>query len=335
MEKVTIKDIAKVANVSYATVSRALSGSPEIGEATRERILKICNEMKYIPDSVARSMVKRRTNILGLVTASINNPFMSELIEEIEITARERGYNLMVCNSSYDAELEKRQFSLLLGRRVDGIIIIPVGHETSSSISQFASDIPTVYVSESLQDTNDHYVSVDNVAGGKIGVEYLKSKGHERILYLGRRPGSVTHKLRSEGVIEACKELGVELQFQDNIEGKKSSSQVGYELASKYFENPGKNTAIFCASDALAIGVMQAADEKGVRIPEDVSILGFDNISFSALPRIGLTTIAQKKKDMAEAAVKMILDMVEGAEGERENQIITPVLIERTSCRGV
>lgn len=335
MEKVTIKDIAKVANVSYATVSRALSGSSEIGEATRDRILKICDEMKYIPDSVARSMVKRRTNILGLVTASINNPFMSELIEEIEITAREHGYNLMVCNSSYNVELEKRQFSLLLGRRVDGIIIIPVGHDTSASLSQYSSDIPTVYVSESLQDTNDHYVSIDNVVGGKIGIEYLKAKGHEKVLYLGRRPGSVTHKLRSEGAIEASASLGVRLQFQDNEEGGKSSSQVGYQLAKKYFENPSDNTAIFCASDALAIGVMQAADEKGIRIPEDISILGFDNITFSSLPRIGLTTVAQRKKDMAEAAVKMILDMIQGSEEDMKNQILSPVLVERTSCREV
>ena len=99
--------MAKVANVSYATVSRALSGSPEIGEATRERILKLCDEMHYIPNSVARSMVKRRTNTMGVIAASINNPFMSELIEALEISAREKGYSLMVCNSSYDLELEK------------------------------------------------------------------------------------------------------------------------------------------------------------------------------------------------------------------------------------
>ncbi len=187
MDKVTIKDIAKVADVSYATVSRALSGSSEIGEATRDRILKICDEMNYIPNSVARSMVKKKTNILGVVTASINNPFMSELIEAIEITARENGYNLMVCNSAYDPELEKRQFSLLLGRRVDGVIVIPAGKETVANLSSYSTDIPVVYVSENIPDAGQFFVAIDNAAGAKLAVNYLNSLGHRKILYLGRR----------------------------------------------------------------------------------------------------------------------------------------------------
>ena len=127
MPTVTLKDVAKVAGVSYATVSRALSGSPEISEETRRRILKLCKEMGYTPNSVARSMVKRYTNVLGLIVPSLNNPFMSELTGHLEIYARNRGYTLMVCNSSYDYDLEKEVFSLLVGRQVDGIIMIPVG----------------------------------------------------------------------------------------------------------------------------------------------------------------------------------------------------------------
>ena len=332
MEKVTIKDIAKAANVSYATVSRALSGSPEIGEATRERILKICDEMKYIPDSVARSMVKRRTNILGVVTASINNPFMSELIERVEISAREHGYSLMVCNSSYDLQLEKRQYSLLLGRRVDGIIVIPAGRDTAENLSGYPSRIPVVYVSENLQDGEQSYVAIDNDCGARMGVEYLHSLGHKRILYLGRRSGSLTHKLRADGVISACQKYGMEVNFKDNVDFGKTSSEVGYVLAKEYFENPSDETAIFCATDALAIGTMRAADEKGIRIPEDISVLGFDNISFSGLPRIGLTTVEQPKADMAAAAVEIILERIESDVVDHECKIVTPRLVERTSC---
>lgn len=335
MEKVTIKDIAKVANVSYATVSRALSGSPEIGEATRERILKICDEMKYIPDSVARSMVKRRTNILGVVTASINNPFMSELIERVEISAREHGYSLMVCNSSYDLQLEKRQYSLLLGRRVDGIIVIPAGRDTAENLSSYPSSIPVVYVSENLQDGEQSYVAIDNDCGARMGVEYLHSLGHKRILYLGRRSGSLTHKIRADGVISACKRCDMEVNFKDNLSFGKTSSEVGYVLAKEYFENPSDETAIFCATDALAIGAMRAADEKGIRIPEDISVLGFDNISFSGLPRIGLSTVEQPKADMAAAAVEILLERIEGDVSEPGCKIVTPRLVERTSCRKI
>ena len=334
MDKVTIKDIARVADVSYATVSRALSGSPEIGDATRERILKICDEMKYIPNSIARSMVKRRTNIIGVVTASINNPFMSELIEAIEIAARERGYNLMVCNSSYDLELEKRQFSLLLGRRVDGIIVIPAGHDTAANLSSYASDVPVVYVSENLQDGQASYVAIDNAAGARTGVEYLYSKGHRSILYLGRRSGGLTHSLRADGVVSACDALGMTVTFMDNETAGKSSMDAGYQLAREYFASPCGATAIFCATDALALGAMKAADEAGVRIPEDVSLLGFDNISFTALPRIGITTVEQPKTEMARAAIDLVLEEQEDG-AEKASRSIAPRLVERTSCRQI
>ena len=329
----TIKDIAKVADVSYATVSRALSGSSEIGEATRERILQICDEMNYIPDSVARSMVKKRTNILGVVTASINNPFMSELIEAIEITARENGYNLMVCNSSYDFELEKRQFSLLLGRRVDGIIVIPAGKETVANLSSYSTDIPVVYVSENIPDAGQFFVAIDNAAGAKLAVSYLQSLGHRKILYLGRREGSLTHRLRAEGVVAACRELGMEVVFKDNDNDGKSSMEAGCRLAKEYFRSPEGCTAIFCATDALALGAMQAADEDGVRIPEDISLMGFDNISFTALPRIGITTIEQPQLEMARAAFELITRSSE--EENRQSISIEPRLVVRTSCRSV
>ena len=333
MDKVTIKDIAKVADVSYATVSRALSGSSEIGEATRERILRICNEMNYIPDSVARSMVKKRTNILGVVTASINNPFMSELIEAIEINARESGFNLMVCNSAYDLELEKRQFSLLLGRRVDGIIVIPAGKETVANLSSYSTDIPVVYVSESISDAGQFFVAIDNAAGARIGVEYLNSLGHKKILYLGRREGSLTHRLRAEGVQATCNALGVDVKFKDNDSEGKSSMEIGYHLAKEYFSTPEDCTAIFCATDSLALGAMQAADEMGVRIPEDISLLGFDNISFTALPRIGITTVEQPKLEMAKAAFELVTKTSE--EENRQSISIEPRFVVRTSCRSV
>ena len=327
MGKVTIKDIAKVANVSYATVSRALSGSPEIGEATRERVLKLCDEMNYIPNSVARSMVKRRTNIMGVITASINNTFMSELIEALEISARERGYNLMVCNSSYDLDLEKRQFSLLLGRRVDGIVVIPAGSETSDNLSKYETDIPVVYVSENLQENKGNFVAIDNAAGARMGVEYLHSLGHTNILYLGRRSGSRTHMLRANGVKNACKRLGMSMQ--------KSSMAAGYQLAMEYFSTKFDCSAIFCATDALALGVMQAADEKGLRIPQDISILGFDNISFTSLPRIGISTVEQPKDEMAKAAIDILIDNIEGGSESQASRSIAPRLVERTSCRRI
>ncbi|MBQ3652212.1 MAG: LacI family DNA-binding transcriptional regulator, partial [Clostridia bacterium] len=229
MPTVTLKDVAKVAGVSYATVSRAISGSPEISEETRRRILKLCKEMGYTPNAVARSMVKRHTDIMGLIVPSLNNPFMSELTAHVEIYARARGYNLMVCNSSYDYDLEKEVFSLLVGRQVDGIIMIPVGHESYEPLNALTSQVPTVFISENMKDYPENYVSVDNHRGMQIATEYLYSLGHRSILYFGARSDSKTHQLRLDGYLSTCEKLGIEPHVLRSSYTR-SSREVGYAM---------------------------------------------------------------------------------------------------------
>ncbi|MBQ5950912.1 MAG: LacI family DNA-binding transcriptional regulator [Lachnospiraceae bacterium] len=334
MAPVTLKDVAKVAGVSYATVSRALSGSPEISEDTRCRILKLCKEMGYTPNSIARSMVKRRTDIIGLIVPSLNNPFMSELTGQLEIYARNRGYNLMVCCSSYDHDLEKEVFALLVGRQVDGIIMIPGGNEIYESLSSLTSQVPTVFISDNLQDYPENYVCVDNFRGTQIATEYLYSLGHRDILYFGARQKSKTHKHRLEGYLATCEKLGLEPHVLPSSYSR-SSREVGYTMAGDYFSKKNRETAILCAADMLAIGVMQAAFDAGIRIPRDISLMGFDNISFSALPQIDLTTINQPTQQMAIAAVDMLLDRIKNPEAEHARLILPPSLVERKSCRSI
>ena len=331
---VTLKDVAKVAGVSYATVSRALSGSPEIGESTRKRVVRICEEMGYTPNSVARSMVMKRTNIIGLIVTSIDNPFMSEMTAHLEIYARQCGYNLMVCNSSYDPKLEKDAFSLLMGRKVDGIILIPVGSESYETLKTLTAQVPTVFIGENMIDLPENYVSVDNTTGMQQATEYLYSLGHRRILYLGARDNSMTHELRVNGYLNACKKLGIESKVLRNT-GFRSSSQAGYALAKEHFETSFSETAILCAADTLAIGVIQAAYEKGIRIPQDLSLMGFDNISFSALPPIGLTTVNQPKQELAVSALDMLLNRIKRPEAPHTKTILSPSLVIRNSCRAI
>ena len=332
MPNITLKDVAKVAGVSYATVSRALSGSSEIGEDTRKRIQKICEEMGYTPNSIARSMVMKRTNIIGLIVASIDNPFMSELTTNIEIYARQKGYNLMVCNSSYDIGLEKEVFSLLKGRQVDGIIILPASNESYDTLKPIMSDLPTVFISENMQDLPENYVAVDNRQGTGLAVEYLHSLGHSNILYFGCRRGSITHQLRLEGYQSACKRLGITPNVLYSPY-QRSSLEVGYRLGKEYFSGQHEDTALICASDTLAIGAVQAGYEAGIRFPKDLSIVGFDNISFSSLPPINLTTIDQPKQKMAESAVNLLLSRITDPETPHSREILPASLIVRGSCR--
>lgn len=334
LKSVTIKDIAKVANVSYATVSRALSGSAEIGEETRERVLKICREIGYTTNYVARSMVMKETKLLGLIVANIDNPFMSEMAYHIEMRAREQGYNLMLCNSSHDITLERNVFELLLGRQVDGIILVPANAESYTNLKPLISKVPTVFVSENLRDLPESYVSVDNFRGTHIGTEYLYSLGHRSILYFGLRRGSVTHQLRADGYLDACRELGIEANVF-NSTYTLSSVQAGCQMARQIFSKPFPYTAIFAATDSLALGVLEAAEEAGIRIPEDLSLMGFDNILYADLPRIRLTTIEQPKKTMATAAVDILLEKIADESSGYSHRILTPTLIVRSSCRDI
>ncbi len=331
MKNVTIKDVAKVAGVSYSTVSRALSGSPEISKDTRERILQVCKEMNYTPNTVARSMVVKSTKLLGLVLAGVNNPFMSELAYHIDRQARARGYNIILCNSSRDAEQERELFELMIGRQVDGILLFPAGAGSYETLYPYLSRIPTVFIGENLREAPESYVSVDNYRGAQIGVEYLYKLGHRDILYFGRRRGSTTHQLRAEGYAAACERYGLKPQFCNNTFSS-SSIKYGYQLAKQLFAQERCYTAIFAATDTNALGVMQAAEEISLRIPEDLSLLGFDNIHDSGLPRIELTTIEQPKKMLASVAVDTLIDKIQNELTGYSHRILSPTLVERSSC---
>lgn len=331
MKNVTIKDVAKVAGVSYSTVSRALSGSSEISADTRERILQICKEMNYTANTVARAMVMKSTKLLGLILTGVNNPFMSELAYHIDRQARARGYNIILCNSSRNLEQERELFELMIGRQVDGIILFPSGPESFESLRPYLDRIPTVFIGENLREVPESYVSVDNYHGARIGVEYLYGLGHRDILYFGRRRGSITHQLRADGYAAACRDLDLTPQYCNNTFSA-TTIKYGYQLAKQLFSQARHFSAIFAATDTNALGIMQAAEENGIRIPEDISLLGFDNIRDSGLPKINLTTIEQPKKMLASVAVDSLLDKIQNELSGYTHRILTPTLIERSSC---
>ncbi|MBQ7247455.1 MAG: LacI family DNA-binding transcriptional regulator [Lachnospiraceae bacterium] len=334
MKSVTIKDVAKAASVSNSTVSRALSGSPEISEETRERVLRVCKELNYTVNTVARSMVVRSTRLLGLILTSVNNPFMSELAYHIDRQARARGYNIILCNSSRDTEMERELFELMLGRQVDGIILAPAGPGSYESLRPYLGRIPSVFIGENLREAPESYVSVDNFRGAEMGVEYLYRLGHRNILYFGRRRNSVTHQLRADGYASACARLGLTPMYCNNTFSS-TSIKYGYQLAKQAFSEERKYTAIFASTDTNALGVMQAAEEAGIRIPEDLSLLGFDNIRDSSLPRIELTTIEQPKKMLASIALDTLLDKIQNELSGYSHRIVSPTIIERSSCRAI
>ena len=331
MKNVTLKDVARAAGVSYSTVSRALSGSPQIGRETRERLLRLCDEMGYTKNYVARSMVMRRTEVIGLVVPSIDNPFMAELGGDAEVSARERGEKLMPGNAGPDLRQEKTVVKLLAGRQVDGMLIVPQEHQSCEELRVYTEQVPTVFLSEDLRDEPLSCVTTDNAGGTYLAMEYLCSLGHREILYFGRRH-TVTHRLRAEGYLRACREMGLTPRIVDST-FTRSSVAGGYELARELLKNPLDCTAVLASTDSNALGFLRAADERGLRVPEELSLVGFDNIAAASMPRIDLTTVEQSKREMALQAVEILLDKIERGTQGYVHQILLPSLVKRGSCR--
>ena len=334
MKKVTIKDVASVAGVSYTTVSRALSGSGDIGEETRKRIVQIAREMGYSPNTVARSLVARETKTIGLVVNNISSPYTSEVALYIEEQAWVHGYSLILCNSCGNVEKEQTAFELMTGRQVDGIIIHPADEETYHRILPYTKNTPTVFLNEDMGDLPASYVTIDNYKGTWMGTEYLHSLGHREIVYFGRRWGKRTRTQRAQGYSDACESYGLTPRFIDYPHAVTTSHQA-YQLARELFAGGDRFTAVFANTDVMALSVLQAADAFGVRIPEDVSLLGFDNIVFSALPKINLTTIEQPKQAIAAAAVTMLPGRIKLPKTEHRSRVLVPSLVIRDSCRRI
>lgn len=331
-QRVTIKDIAARAGVSYGTVSRALSDSPEIGKATKQRIRDLCKEMGYTPNLVARSLVTRHTKVIGLLVPDVSNPFFSEIAREIEITARAHGYQLLVCSSMRSAELEYTAAERMLRQQVDGLIISACTQESMERLQGVCGTLPVVYLGDNHA-SKCCYVAGDNVHGGYIGGQYLTLLGHRRIAFLGGRANSATNCTRVEGFYKAMREAGAQpvvMECPSNLD-----HTVRYDvLARQFFAGKPDVTAVFAYSDRFALGVMQAADEQGVRIPEDLSLLGYDNTSYAALPCINLTTISHHKRRLGRQATMRLLARIGGDLGEYHD-VQEPTLIVRGTCQSI
>ena len=338
MKRVTIKDIAKIAGVSYATVSRALSDSPEISVETRTRIKEICAREGYRVNTLARSLISNKTNVLGLIVPDISKPFYAEVAYCVETYARRHGYNVMLCNSQDDEKQLSELFDFLLGHQADGIMLLSADDRTCDYATKYLGSVPLVLLMDSVPESyldRCSAVSLDNDAAGRMAIEHLHRLGHERICYLGHRPNNSTHEMRFQGAKKAAEDCGVRLTVLENPMNT-STIEAGYALAKAFFASPLEDTAIFAANDSLALGVMQAAEEVGIRIPEDLSLVGFDNTTYADLPRVKLSTIDHCKQQLAETSVDLLLQIINSDRSARDieyvHEIVRPALVERKTC---
>jgi LacI family transcriptional regulator len=330
----TMRRLAEELGVSITTVSKVLNNQPDIGEATRKRVLAKVAELGYRRNAVARSLTLRRTHTLGVIVPDLMHSFFVEIVTAVEALISSRGYGLLVSNLAEDPAKERVQLEMLLERQVDGVILASA---TGTSNSDLLRRLGTLGKGLVFIDRDDHpkikchRVLTDDVEVGRLATAHLIELGHTAIAHISAPP--LVHAVRrEEGYREAMAAHGLPIQPHWLISGGFLQDQ-GYEAMQRLLKAAPEVTAVFAVNDPAAIGAMKAAWEAGVRVPEDITVVGAGDIAHGDMLRVPLTTVSWSRRDLGTTAAKLILDQLEGhPTGPFERVIIPPRLIVRSSC---
>lgn len=309
MKYITLKMVAERAGVSVNTVSRAINNKSDINEETKKRVLKVTQELGYVQNATAVALRTKKTRTLGVVIADNRNPFYAEVLNGIEEAAREKNYHIILANTQRDYQKEEEAINLLLAKRVDGLLITPVQDRNDDIKKLIEANIPFVIVGRDFENIEVDAVYNDEVKGGFLATKYLIKKGHKRIALINGFLHKSPARGRLEGYKKALKEYGI--PFDDSLVSVGDIDvKDGYERTKQLLEKGLNFTAIFAYNDMMAFGAMRAIKEKGLRIPEDIRLVGYDDIPFSSLISPSLTTIRLKKQELGVESLKLLLSRI-------------------------
>lgn len=330
-----IKDIAKLAKVSTATVSRVLNSPEKVKEETKALIEKIMIELNFQPNALARGLIKKTTRTVGIIIPDINNLFYPAVVRGIEDTLEKNDYNVFLCNTDKDISKEKKYINTLLEKRVDGIIFMgtrPIDSSKNEHIKQLSNDIPVLMVNDFILGAKVYSVMTDEVEGAYKAVNYLIELGHKKIAYVTGESNYTTYQNKFKGYEMALSDHGIMIN-QAYIVSDLPYPQGGFRGAMKLFELEELPTAVFAASDQIAMGVIKAAFEKGYKVPEDISVIGYANIPISADIYPELTTVDQFPYETGKLSAEILVKIINGEELRQKKIIMEPRLLIRKSCK--
>lgn len=331
MEKrvVTIKDVAQRVGVSVSTVSRVLNHSSYVSPETEQLVLKAIEELHFAPSQIARGFVNKKTSTIGLIIPDVSNPFFSDVARGVEDFAIGDGFATILCNSDWRSERESMYLDLLRGRWVEGVIIVG-SRSSAGDLARAVGSVPYVLV-ERLMVGSGPSVWTDNRRGGALATSHLYEMGCRTFAHISGPPDSPSATERRKGFLDVMRRESV--TSYEVFEGD-YRVQSGLEIGQRIFASGKAPDGIFAANDLMAIGVMQAAAQAGVRIPEDVAVVGYDNIATADYTSPSLTTIDQPGYEMGRVAFSILLKRLRDPHAATDEQIeFEPRLIARNSTR--
>lgn len=331
----SIKDVAKEAGVSISTVSSVINKNKFVSEEREKRILAAIKKLKYRPNIIARGLRIKSTRAVGVILPDIAQPFFAQVIRGMEEAARKRNYTLILGCSFYDISEEERQMNILMNQFVDGIIFF-CGFDSHDHIRMVHdSGIPVVVTDREIGNTHIPSVLIDNSLAMEQAIDYLAGLGHREIGYLSFSfDNQTTARKRYEGYLSGLKKNGLKFNpeqviIDDSIRMNEFSGT--YNVVKELLKKKSMPTAFATLADYLAIGLIKALKEMGYRIPDDISVLGFNNEIVSQFSEPPLTSVKQPKKLMGKTTMDLLLDMVEGKEIEEKNIVLPTEIIKRGS----
>lgn len=339
-KNITIYDIAREAGVSPATVSRVLTGNATVRPETKKKIIKVIDKYNFRPSSLARSLLYKQTQMIGFVLPDINHPFFSTLVLTSETHALRRGYTSFLCNSMNDTQMESEYLQNLLDKQVDGIIFLggrinalEPSEKIINEMQEVVNRVPTVFINGEMPGVDAHIVHTDEKQGIHDLVQHLVEQGHTKIGLIGGYPGISSTELKREAFTKALEEFSLDVKEEWMIQGG-FSIESGEENVEDLFELDQKPTALICINDFVAVGVVKQLNKKGFKVPEDFSVVGFDDIYLAQHFPPGITTISQNYDALGEKAIDVLVNLIDGKKTARETVIPTELVV-RNSTRNV
>ena len=322
-----MKDVAKLARVSVSTVSHVLNGTRKVSEETRGGVLAAVEELGYRPNLLAKGLKTRRTFTIGLLISDIQNAFFTSLVRGVEDEALSRGYHLFLCNTDEDPGREDEYITELAKKRVDGLMVAPSARREDHVRRLRAEGVPFVFVDREVEGVDAHVVSVDNGMGMRLIAGHLVGLGHRRVGMISGPLDKASGFERYTGLRAALADLGAPLD--DNlVRFGDFRTMGGWEGARELLRLPSPPTALVIANNQMTLGALLAAKEEGLRVPADVSVVGFDDPEWAPLTDPPLTTLAQPTYEMGVRAAKLLLDRIEGGDGTAPRRVLLEPWLE-------
>lgn len=330
MPTVTIRDIARDAGVSTTTVSHVVNGTRIVSAAVKARVDASIENLGYVPNAAARSLRRNRTWSIGVVVPNCSNPFFAEMLAGVEDAAFAADISVILCNAHDDPQRQRRHLRLLTEKQVDAVLLLSVGEDERLAGQLLGLAVPHVVVDRDVAGLAVDSVRVDHAAGGRLAAVHLLDLGHRAIACITGPMALSSARQRHEGFVQEFERRGISLN-DSMVCASDFTASGGYAAASRLLDSSNGPTAIFAANDLMAIGALRAVRECGLRLPDDLAVVGFDDIALASQSSPPLTTVAQPKAELGALAARVLIDRVARPDRSPVTHVLQPHLVVRES----